>query len=324
MAAAAAPIEVFLADYQAAVGGRDRWLHEAVYWLRHEANTDLNLTFPADAEVLSVSIDGAETAPLQAEPRRLWMPLTGRRAICRVCIQWRYATEDLDRPNLDAPTLQGAREDKAVWTVVAPTGWEAAVSTGGSSLRSGLVQAAALSWRRAEAQLRMSSLLAARSASGSGAAALAEAQRRFYTECRRAKLALETAPTEANTAWPVGRTPLDSLQDLLQKNKELAERRGFEAIRAKAEREAEAGAGSAEEKALWEGTGWPLYASRDGRRAGPNAGADGNGPRPAPYRLVVQLDVDGYYSYWWGCCRFCGRRQLCCAFSGRNKSPLSA
>ena len=109
VAAAAAPIEVFLADYQAAVGGRDRWLHEAVYWLRHEANTDLNLTFPADAEVLSVSIDGAETAPLQAEPRRLWMPLTGRRAICRVCIQWRYATEDLDRPNLDAPTLQGAR-----------------------------------------------------------------------------------------------------------------------------------------------------------------------------------------------------------------------
>ena len=115
----------------------------------------------------------------------------------------------------------------------------------------------------------MSSLLAARSASESGAAALAEAQRRFYTECRRAKLALETAPTEANTAWPVGRTPLDSLQDLLQKNKELAERRGFEAIRAKAEREAEAGAGSAEEKALWKGTGWPLYASRAGGEPAP-------------------------------------------------------
>ena len=80
----------------AADGGR--WLHEAVYWLRHDANTDLNLTLPADAEVLSVAIDGDETAPLQAEPRRLWLPLTGRPAVCRVRVRWRYTAEDLARP----------------------------------------------------------------------------------------------------------------------------------------------------------------------------------------------------------------------------------
>ena len=103
----AAPIEVYLAEYRAAPADVGRWLHEAVYWLRHDANTDMNLTLPADAEVLSVAIDDEAAAPLQAAPRRLWLPLTGRAAVCRVRIRWRYTTEDLARPNLDRPTLEG-------------------------------------------------------------------------------------------------------------------------------------------------------------------------------------------------------------------------
>jgi hypothetical protein len=268
-ASTAAPIEVFLAEYRTAVADGGRWLHEAVYWLRHEANTDLNLTFPADAEVLSVGIDDAETAPLQAEPRRLWMPLTGRPAVCRVRVRWKYAAEDLDRPNLDAPTLQGAREDKAVWTVFVPAGWEAEGPTRKNGLRHGLMQAAALSWQRAEAQLHMSAVLAARAAEGAGAVALAETQRRFYAECRRTKQALEVAPTETGSAWPAGRSPLESLQDLRQKNKELAETRHFEAIRAAAERQGEEGEGEPETTPVWEGEGRPLYARRDGAEQAP-------------------------------------------------------
>ena len=228
VASVGGPIEVFPGRLSAVVASGGHWLHEAVYWLRHEANTDLNLTFPADAEVLSVSIDGAETAPLQAEPRRLWMPLTGRPAVCRVRIQWRYATEDwIGR--ISTHEFAGSAREQCGVDRVAPPGWEPVVSPEGS-LRSGLVQAAALSWRRAEAQFRMSDLLAARSSNDS-ARRLAETQRRFYVECRWAKLTLETAPAEANSAWPVGRTPLDCLQELLQKNKELAEARRFEAIR---------------------------------------------------------------------------------------------
>ena len=81
-----APVEVYLAEYRASATG-GRWLHEAVYWLGHEANTDLNLTFASDAEVLSVAVDGGETAPLQSEARRLWLPLTGRPAVCRVRVR---------------------------------------------------------------------------------------------------------------------------------------------------------------------------------------------------------------------------------------------
>jgi hypothetical protein len=265
-ASPAVPLEVFLAEYQAAVSDGGRWLHEAVYRLRHEANTDLNLTFPADAEVLSVAIDGVETAPLQAEPRRLWMPLTGRPALCRVRVRWRYAVEDLVRPNLDAPTLQGASEDKAAWTVFVPSGWEPEIPNRANSLQSGLIPAAALSWQRAEAQFHMSAVLASRAPEGADGA-LAETQRQFYAECRRCKQALEIAPTEPISGWPAGREPLEFLTDLLQRNKDLAEKYHFEAIRATAKLQADEAA--PERTNPWEAKGQPLYARRNGGESSP-------------------------------------------------------
>jgi hypothetical protein len=40
---------VFLAEQSAAVVGQQRWLHETVWWLRHEAHTDLAVRLPAPA-----------------------------------------------------------------------------------------------------------------------------------------------------------------------------------------------------------------------------------------------------------------------------------
>ncbi len=67
----------------------------------------------------------------------------------------------------------------------------------------------------------------------------------------------ETAP-----AWPTGRSPLDALQDLLQKNIELAEKRGFEAIRTTAEQQA--GQYGPERPGVSEEEGRPLCARLDG------------------------------------------------------------
>ncbi len=170
-AASAAPIEVYLAEYRAAPADVGRWLHEAVYWLRHDANTDLNLTLPADAEVLSVAIDDEAAAPLQAAPRRLWLPLTGRPAVCRVRVRWRYTREDRARPNLDRPTLEGAPDGVGLWTVLAPPGWGPEGKEDKTDLHSGLAASASLSWQRAEALLRISAALAQQAAEGGGAAA---------------------------------------------------------------------------------------------------------------------------------------------------------
>ena len=49
----------------AVVDGR-RWVHEAVLWLAHEANTDLDVALPEGARVLGVTVDGLPVTPLQA------------------------------------------------------------------------------------------------------------------------------------------------------------------------------------------------------------------------------------------------------------------
>src|SRR5205823_2197904 len=42
-----AAVGVLLAEHSATVVNGQRWLHEVVYWLRHEAHTDLNVSWPA-------------------------------------------------------------------------------------------------------------------------------------------------------------------------------------------------------------------------------------------------------------------------------------
>ena len=264
-----APVAVYLAEYRASAAG-GRWLHEAVYWLGHEANTDLNLTFPSDAEVLSVAVDGGETAPLQSEARRLWLPLTGRPAVCRVRVRWRYTAEDPARPDLAQPTLQGARDGPAVWTVFAPPSWQPDGAAGPTVLEPGLVQAAALSWQRAEAQYRLSVALA-RQPGAEADPALVEAQRRFYAACLRARRMLDASPTGSAAAWPKGRAPDEALDDLLKKNKDLAGGRHFEAVRKEAESRASAGGPEreADEPPPWPEEGRPLYARADAGGAAP-------------------------------------------------------
>ena len=194
----AAPIAVYLAEYRASPADVGRWMHETVYWLRHDANTDLNLTLPADAEVLSAAIDDEETAPLQSSPRRLWLPLTSRPAVCRVRVRWRYTTEDSARPNLDRPILEGAPDGPGLWTLLAPSGWRAesperpGIEDKGD-LRSGLTAAASLSWQRAEALLRISAR--AGPAGGGG--------RRRRRAGRRAAALLRRVPSGAGRAGGV-------------------------------------------------------------------------------------------------------------------------
>ena len=282
-ASPAVPIEVFLAEYQAAVMDGGRWRRQAVYWLRHEANTDLNLTFPADAEVSSVAIDGAETAPLQAEPRRLWMPLTGRPAVMPgprpVEIRRRRVGASQPRRPDHARSARGqSRLDRVRATGLGAGNPEPNERpTARPCPGRGPVVAAP------EARFHMSAVLASRASDGADGAALAETQRQFYAECRRCKQALEIAPAEPTSGWPVGRGPLESLMDLLQRNKDLAEKRHFESVRATAERQAEEA--EPERTNLWEAKGRPLYARQDGGE-------------PAPVLTLRRTELDQRQKAW--------------------------
>src|SRR5262249_36483602 len=142
---------------------------------------------------------------------------------------------------LEGPRLEGAADGPAVWTVQVPAGYQAAAPAAATA------GAAALDLRRAEAQLRLSEVLADQArARGDGPAAqvladqLAAAQKRFYHFLGHAGHGLALAPESASDPGPGGQTLAGWLQALGEQDRQLAHDQGFEPVRAEAEREARA------------------------------------------------------------------------------------
>jgi hypothetical protein len=208
---AAGPARVFLTEQVARVQDGRHWVHQATYWLYHEGSTDLRVTLPGGAAVLGASVDGTEVIPLPADPggTSLWLPLPGGTGAREVCLRWAFPEgEALDRPNLDRPRLGDVADGPVVWAVHVPAGY-GVDAPGHDPARA--TNRAGLELCRAEAQLRLSRVLAPR-AHGQGdafATQLGAAQRRFYQSWRRAEHWLDTAGARAplvKSASPWGET----------------------------------------------------------------------------------------------------------------------
>jgi hypothetical protein len=237
--AGAGPVVVFLADQTVALADGRHWLHEAVYWVRHGPNTDLNVILPKPGSVVAVSVDGVDVAPLQPERRRLWLPLPGRPGVRAVRVRWRYddAVDQLERPLLQMPVVEGATGGSAVWTVYVPGGFEPSTR----DLRSpqpGPARAAAAALYRAVAQLRVSEALL-EAAREPGSSPLATAQQRFYTYCRQAEQMLQAEDDDDGQLSPTGESLQVWLRDLREQNRRLAREHKIEEVRADAERRAD-------------------------------------------------------------------------------------
>src|SRR5439155_17587607 len=89
-----APVRVALTERVSAVVDGRRWVHEAVLWLSHEANTDLDVALPEGARVLGVTVDGLPVTPSQASADRLAVPLPGAGGARRVRLRWAFDPED--------------------------------------------------------------------------------------------------------------------------------------------------------------------------------------------------------------------------------------
>jgi hypothetical protein len=231
-------VQVFLAEYAAAVLDGCRWTHQATYWLYHEAGADLNLLLPDGARALGVEVDGQEVPLLESAPQRLWLPLAGRGGPRTLRLRWTFAAgeEELDRPNLAKPRLEGVAEGPAVWTVHVPAGYTVdrlgGEPAGASVVGQDLWRAAAL--------LDLSRTLATQtggSPAGTTAQQLAALQERFYHYRRLAeyRLALGGSPPGSG---PSGQGLGDWLQELDVQNRELAQGQHFERVRAQAEKQA--------------------------------------------------------------------------------------
>jgi hypothetical protein len=233
--AEAAGVQVFLTEHAAAVVDGRSWVHQATYWLYHEASTDLNVTLPEGARAQTVTVNGVGIAPLQ-KGTSLWLPLPGGAGVRRVRLRWLFAegTEALDRPRLDRPRLDGVPDSPTLWTVHVPAGY----SRGGSEVATEDVArpvgGVALDLARAEAQLRLSAFLAERPRGRGETDQLLAAQQRFYLYCRYARHALALLEQQGRPAegaqGPRGQTLAEWLEELDASDVRLARTQGFEKL----------------------------------------------------------------------------------------------
>jgi hypothetical protein len=243
-------VQVVLAEQRAAVLDDRRWVHEASYWLFHEAGTALDIQLPAGSQVLTVGIDGLEVPRFQPTSRHLWLPLPGGAGAREVTLRWVFepSSEPFERPNLEVPRLGSSAEPTepaapesaealsagadvpTTWTIHVPAGYQLGGSGGATP-----ASAAVASLYRAQAEARVTELLLAR-IQGTGGEALVPqlrlTQERFYRYCREAEYQL--AAPGASTV-PGVRDPPAWLATLKAENRHRLSR--FEDLRASVERQ---------------------------------------------------------------------------------------
>ncbi len=216
-------VQVLLAEQTAAVLDGRHWAHQAAFTLYARGGSDVHLLLPTGARLQLLTVDGVPQTPRQPEPERLWLPLAGGDGVRVLRLRWVYdegGDETLERPLLRTPTFKDLPAVPVLWTVVTPAGYRArpaAKETDAARKAGGVAQELA----RAEAQLRLSALLAERGQAEGGdavRAALLAAQRRFAWHCRVAAYELALHPDAAAGAGPKGQSLADWLEALRQEN----------------------------------------------------------------------------------------------------------
>ncbi|MBY0522421.1 MAG: hypothetical protein K2R98_03445 [Gemmataceae bacterium] len=196
------PVQVLLTEHAMAVADGRRWIHQATYWLYHEAGTDLSVTLPTGASVLAVAIDGVGVPPLEPGTERLWLPLSGGAGGRAIRLTWAFAEgrEPVFAPILGGPRLEGVAEGPVVWTVQVPPGYQLGRGARNDPDTS---SAAGMDLWRAAAQLRLAIKLIERSREEGEPLPLAQlngVRDRFDRLCRQAEYRLGLpGPTQRGT-----------------------------------------------------------------------------------------------------------------------------
>jgi hypothetical protein len=234
-AGTAPPVEVLLAEQEAAVGSDHRWVHQTSYLLFTRSEADLEILVPAGAELLTVAVDEALMAPrpLQANHWRIPLPAGARQRLLQ--LRWRYppVAEPLHKPNLASPRIQRVPPVPVLGKVLVPAGYHLdstqAMFSPGTEFES--------VWQRAQALKRLSALLARHPSDGQAITAsdrshgtpLLHAQRRFFTYLQQLEFVLNTAP------GPDAEERKSALIELRLENAQAAQKLGYDAERASAE-----------------------------------------------------------------------------------------
>jgi hypothetical protein len=164
----------------------------------------------------------------------LWLTLAGSGGVHSLVVRWIIdsGAESFRGPVLTPPTIEGLGATPSTWTVDAPSGYQIEAEPRGAIS----ITAGELEFRRAEAEYRLSTLLAAKqrgTPAGSYRAQLLGSQLRLYKHARFAEYQV-----------PAGAPLTDRIAELRQRNSRLASSQAFESIRKQAEEQALSGRAS--------------------------------------------------------------------------------
>jgi hypothetical protein len=240
---AARPIQVLLEEQSAAVLDGRRWVHQARYWLYHEAGSELLVHLPHGSRLLRLTLDGNDVAPLEFDPEQVWLPLTGG-GLRSLQLSWAFEDnrEQLDQPDLTRPRLDDAvpvgpeQPRSSLWTVYLPTGYQ--LVEPGKEAQPAL--AAAVDLRRAAALLQLSNRLAGRLSPRVGDSLprlLTAVEREFYRLCQSVEPRLTATENSASGRHQEAELKAQ-YQQLREANQQLAQKYSFETIRLEAEKHA--------------------------------------------------------------------------------------
>jgi hypothetical protein len=236
-------VQVTLAEQEAAVLDGRRWVHQATYTLFARAGADVHLSLPPRARLLLATVDGQPQTPRQSEPERLWLPLPGGDGVRVLRLRWVFEDEGLEQPLLQAPVFKDVTPPPVLWTVHAPPGHRLGKEPGPAPARGQAstprpVGSAARELALAEAELRVSGLLAEHwQGDEGGTRALEAAQRRFAWHCRVAAYLLAMQADAPGERGPRGQSLADWLEELRRQNGQLTRQPAFEPLRGQGEQE---------------------------------------------------------------------------------------
>ncbi|HMC66199.1 MAG TPA: hypothetical protein VKI65_14780 [Gemmataceae bacterium] len=214
-------IQVFLAEHSAAVTDGRHWLHQARYWLAHEATANLGLELPIGARVLTATVDGRGVPVFQQGPQHLWLPLSGGGSSRTIRLMWAFDEdqESLHRPRLDQPRVDGRADGPVLWRIDVPPGYRLEANKDAPDQSASRASPAGQELRRAAAFLQLYRTLASRAKAGHAdevGLQLAAAGNQFQRFCKYAEERIALSANTIADQGPQGQPLAAWREELLQ------------------------------------------------------------------------------------------------------------
>lgn len=220
-------VKVLLAEEQVYLADGSRWIHQADFELAARGDSDLQVSLPAGARLLALTVDEQPVTPRTSGSQSYWVFLGGPVGPRSLRVRWQFApgAEPLDRPTLGGAQLVGVAAPELRGRLLLPTGYHISLLPDG--VQSGQMQ---MLLARAQARLELCRFLL-KHAGTEAMPALLLAQKSLRWHLRQADLQISYVTKEEEKPKYTA-----ALETLRKENEALLQDKGLDNVRAQADK----------------------------------------------------------------------------------------